>query len=38
MSLTFLMGAVLGSAVAIFGGRRPAQMLVESIKTHLRKW
>ncbi len=37
MSLSFLVGAILGSGIAIFAGRAPAQRLVVIIRGHLAK-
>jgi hypothetical protein len=35
MSLNFLIGAILGSGIAIFAGRAPAQRLVAAIQRRL---
>ncbi len=37
MSLSFLVGAILGSGIAIFAGRAPAQRLVDMVRVHLAK-
>ena len=33
MSTSFLIGAILGSAIAIFGGREPARRLLAKLQT-----
>ncbi len=35
MSLTFLIGAILGSGIAIFAGREPAQRLLAVVQAQL---
>ncbi len=37
MSLSFLVGAILGSGIAIVAGRAPAQWLVNRVRGHLAK-
>jgi hypothetical protein len=37
MSLTFLIGAILGSGIFIFAGRAPAQRLLAAVQEHLQR-
>jgi hypothetical protein len=37
MSSLFLIGAVFGSAIAIFGGREPARRLVQNWQNYLER-
>ncbi|MHB8529618.1 MAG: hypothetical protein ACYC8V_08940 [Caulobacteraceae bacterium] len=37
MSLTFLIGAILGSGIAIFAGRAPAQRLLGVVQQRIER-